>query len=594
MIYLINSMVLRKVKDMKHTKRILAVMVCAVFAIICIMGLYTTKSYAVSETSRTNYTIKKGVTESTVYITDSEGVNLRSHILRVQSGSGATFKATVNGYYSKGSTKASRTKKAKNWKKKDWGFKVLKGLASDYNNSKSVTGTVIAASNGDFYDKESYNPLGLLIAEGHTLHKSDAEAFFAVLKDGSAVIRPAGGATSDVKEAIGGSYVLVSDGSNCFSAPGGEREPRQGIGVCADGTVVIINVDGREPASTGATMHDFAELFIQQGCTDAINFDGGGSATFLTKRQGDKSLVYRNTKGDGFERKVSSSLLVVSDSAKGTLSGSAKVSMKNSKTVLKKISGVWTYKINGKAASGFYAINGKSYLFGKNGKGLSKKIKIGNVTYTFKNGAMTKCSDKKAGRVVIGYCGAASNEQNLIYAYQYGNKVLNVGLNPLAAKKNGKMKSWSDDKRLQLPWYSMRSDILKVYIGDGVTSIGERFLFVATGSVFDGTPVPKSKLTTVRFPSSLKTIETLAFYNKPALKNVTIPAKVTSIGAYAFQYAGKGILQFKGTKVPSFGKKAIANTKFTSVKVKSNSAWKKFVKAKKFIKIGFKKTVKFF
>ena len=224
---------------------------------------------------------------------------------------------------------------------------------------------------------------------------------------------------------------------------------------------------------------------------------------------------------------------------------------------------------------------------------MSKKVKIGDVTYTFTKGKLTKASDKKAGKVIIGYCGGANDGRNLLYAYQYGNKKLKVGLNPMAAVKSGKMKNWDEVTRTGLPWYSMRSDIKNIYIGNGVTSIGGMFMYVAGGKVFDGTTIPTCQLTTVRFPSSLKTIGTMAFYNKPKLKNVNIPSKVTKVGTRAFAYSGKGYLRFKGSKVPKFGTKALANTGFTKVYVKKNSAWKKFKNAGKFKKYGYKNTVSY-
>lgn len=577
-------------------KRLLGVMLCFAAIVVCTVFFMPAEVDAVSETSRTEYTLTDGVTESTVYVTDSEGVNLQAHILRIQKGANVSYKATTKGYYSSGSTKSSRAKKAKNWTKKSWGFKTLKNLAKDYNNSKGAPGTVIAATNGDFYNKTTLRPMGTLVVEGHKLRKSNSEPFFAVLEDGSCDIRGKGSSISDAVEVISGSRVLVAGGSNLVSdKEENTREPRQGIGVCSDGTVVIINVDGRSPVSAGASFYDFAEIFRQQGCVRAINFDGGGSATFLTKRQGNKSLVYRNVKGDGFERKVTASLLVVKndDSSDQAISGSSSVSMEEEGTALVKQDGVWHYTINGEPASGFYAINGKCYLFDKNGKGMSRKVKVGNVTYTFEKGQYKKASDSKAGKVVIGYIGKASGGENLLYAYQYGNKRLKVGLNPLKTTKNGKMKNWTEESRLSIPWYSMRGDIKDIYIGNGVTTVGSMFMYVAGGKVFDGTTIPTCQLTKVRFPSSLKTIGKMAFYNKPKLKNVTIPAKVTSIGQKAFAQSGKGYLRFKSSKAPKFGSNALNLTGFKKVYVKKSSSWKKFVKAKKFKKYGFKKTVSY-
>ncbi|MBQ6440318.1 MAG: phosphodiester glycosidase family protein [Mogibacterium sp.] len=576
----------------RSTKRWLAPAVLLLVLILA-FACFTFDADAVSETSSKSFKLMDGVTETTAYVTDSGKENIRVHILRVQNGANASIVSTYKGYYKKGSTAAKRAKKASSL---DWGYENLKTQAAAYNSIADPAGTVIAASNGDFYSGEGI-PAGKFVMEGNVINASNSEPFFAVLKDGSVTIRTGSESISDVQEAIAGSVMLV-DGGKVAVEKDSKREPRQGIGVCSDGTVVIINADGRETSTAGATLYDFAMIFKQQGCVRAINFDGGGSATFLTKRSGDSKLVYRNIPGDGFERNVSSSLLVVKNKAASdkTITGSSYVSMKKSNTVLKKVSGKYTYKINGKKQTGFFRINGKSYLFNKNGKGMTKKIKIGDVTYSFKNGELKSASDKNAGTVHIGYCGSASGGQNLLYAYQKGNDRLKIGLNPLYNKKNsGKMMNWNAEKAntTAIPWYSMRSDIKKIYIGDGVTSIGDRFEYVATDKIFDGSKAPTSKLTTVRLPSSLKTIGKYAFYNKPALKNVVIPAKVTSVGYKAFGYAGKGYVQFKGSKPPKFGGKVFDKAKFTKAYVKNTSAWKKAVKANRFKKNGFKKTVSY-
>ena len=69
----------------------------------------------------------------------------------------------------------------------------------------------------------------------------------------------------------------------------------------------------------------------------------------------------------------------------------------------------------------FKIINNEQYLFDSKGKGLTKTIKLGNTKYYYTKGKMTKTSDKSAGRVAIGFCGASKNGQNLLYAYHYGD-----------------------------------------------------------------------------------------------------------------------------------------------------------------------------
>lgn len=57
------------------------------------------------------------------------------------------------------------------------------------------------------------------------------------------------------------------------------RHPRTAIGKRADGTVVMVVVDGRNKMSAGASMTELRSIMRWLGCRDAINLDGGGSST---------------------------------------------------------------------------------------------------------------------------------------------------------------------------------------------------------------------------------------------------------------------------------------------------------------------------
>ncbi|AXA35723.1 MAG: phosphodiester glycosidase family protein [Candidatus Hydrogenedentota bacterium] len=61
------------------------------------------------------------------------------------------------------------------------------------------------------------------------------------------------------------------------------RAPRTAIGVRADGTVVLVVVDGRADLrhSCGATLAELAQLMKNLGCREAMNMDGGGSSVMF-------------------------------------------------------------------------------------------------------------------------------------------------------------------------------------------------------------------------------------------------------------------------------------------------------------------------
>lgn len=133
------------------------------------------------------------------------------------------------------------------------------------------------------------------------------------MKDGkTAVIRPAGTPADDVLEAIGGGAIIVNGGKvSCGKDV--TLAPRTAVGITATGNVVFYECDGRQaPDSCGMTVYQVAETMRALGCVTAMNLDGGGSSTFVTRRESDNSLAIRNKPCYISERPVSTSLMVCS------------------------------------------------------------------------------------------------------------------------------------------------------------------------------------------------------------------------------------------------------------------------------------------
>ena len=72
--------------------------------------------------------------------------------------------------------------------------------------------------------------------------------------------------------------------------------PRTAFGISADGRWLYgVVVDGRQPGySLGADMHDLVRILKAAGAVDAINMDGGGSATLVWWDEEKKSPVVPN------------------------------------------------------------------------------------------------------------------------------------------------------------------------------------------------------------------------------------------------------------------------------------------------------------
>ncbi|HEY5257890.1 MAG TPA: phosphodiester glycosidase family protein [Candidatus Baltobacteraceae bacterium] len=129
---------------------------------------------------------------------------------------------------------------------------------------------------------------------------------------------------SEIADAIGGGPVLLRDGA-WYADPDGpngatfaRRIPTSGVAVATDGTIFLIEVDGRQPdVSIGLTRPQFAALMLALGANDGMALDGGGSSTLVARRLGDDGVSVLNSPSDGAERRVGDALLVYSDVAVG-------------------------------------------------------------------------------------------------------------------------------------------------------------------------------------------------------------------------------------------------------------------------------------
>ncbi len=159
----------------------------------------------------------------------------------------------------------------------------------------------------------------VLSAQGDDAATLDALPIGAVVVVTTAV--PAG--WESVTEAVGGREWLVRGGVagvSPVSAVTRATHPRTAVGARADGSLVMVTVDGRQPGeSSGVTDDDLADLLVAQGVQTAVNLDGGGSTAELARHPGDVSATLVNSPSGGSEHRVADALLVVSTIPTGPL-----------------------------------------------------------------------------------------------------------------------------------------------------------------------------------------------------------------------------------------------------------------------------------
>lgn len=120
-----------------------------------------------------------------------------------------------------------------------------------------------------------------------------------------------GGDYAGINDITGGGTTVMINGED---NPGGkltDRAPRTVIGKKADGTIVMMVVDGRQSYKNmyGTDRTEMAAIMKSRGCVEAYNLDGGGSSTMVIRRDGD--FVVMNSPSDGRERSDANCVLVV-------------------------------------------------------------------------------------------------------------------------------------------------------------------------------------------------------------------------------------------------------------------------------------------
>ena len=113
-----------------------------------------------------------------------------------------------------------------------------------------------------------------------------------------------------VLDTVGGNPTLLENGRRtvhpCSQSYFCYRNPRTGIGVTPDGTLLLVTVDGRRSGSVGMTPVGFARLLRRLGATAALNLDGGGATTMVVKG----NVVNQPSDATG-QRSVGSAVLVL-------------------------------------------------------------------------------------------------------------------------------------------------------------------------------------------------------------------------------------------------------------------------------------------
>jgi Phosphodiester glycosidase/FlgD Ig-like domain len=149
----------------------------------------------------------------------------------------------------------------------------------------------------------------VLVARGNAAAKLEAEALPGTVLTLRLILQPDWSVVSD---AIGGGPILVRDGTPVYrsneaftTSQLAPRGPRTAVGQRADGGIVLVTTDGRQPGlSVGMTNFELAQTLVRFGAVRGMGLDGGGSSTLAF----DGTVL--NSPSDGRERAVSTALML--------------------------------------------------------------------------------------------------------------------------------------------------------------------------------------------------------------------------------------------------------------------------------------------
>lgn len=146
----------------------------------------------------------------------------------------------------------------------------------------------IAAINaGGFSDESGMGnggvPIGIVIRNGELMYGAPGSSSVVIGFDNKNVLHVGRMTAKEamdkgIRDAVSFGPALIVNGQPAqYIGRGGGLNPRTAIGQRADGSVLLLAIDGRQPNSVGASYKDLIDIFTEYGAINAGNLDGGSS-----------------------------------------------------------------------------------------------------------------------------------------------------------------------------------------------------------------------------------------------------------------------------------------------------------------------------
>ena len=142
---------------------------------------------------------------------------------------------------------------------------------------------------GEFVDGETTctaMPIGLVMKDGEILNDNGGTSHVTgITFDNELVLGNMNAAKAkelNIRDCVSisnhiGPFLIVNGEAQDIVGIAGGTNPRTAIGQTADGKILLLAVDGRQPNSIGATFSDLQDIMAQYGAVNASTMDGGTS-----------------------------------------------------------------------------------------------------------------------------------------------------------------------------------------------------------------------------------------------------------------------------------------------------------------------------
>lgn len=209
-------------------------------------------------------------------------------------------------------------------------FAFAYSVRREYTSAMAQQRGAVVAVNGSFFDMKRHNSICYLKVDGHTVatninkntpYRKYYQYGTLVLADGKPMILQTDSLrvweeTLPYADIMTGGPLLMLDGhrfdmrkDRTFVT---HRHNRTAIGIKADGTVLLVVVDGRFAEAEGMSLDDLCSTMKWLGCLSVLNMDGGGSSTCYVRGRGVVNYPSDNGRYDHEgERKVANAILLL-------------------------------------------------------------------------------------------------------------------------------------------------------------------------------------------------------------------------------------------------------------------------------------------